>query len=205
MLHPHTEVRFINPQIGSGVFATRLIPKGTVVWAQDRFDRVYTEGEVRALEPVYQEILEKYCFRDCEGRWVFCWDNTRYINHSFFPTCIATPYRFEIAVMDIESGQQITNDYGFFNIIEPLECFPEPGCDRTRAMPDDLLRYADTWDRQIADAFRFFGKVEQPLSLVIAPEHLAKARQIACGEAAPDSIRLCYHDPARAPEDPARA
>jgi uncharacterized protein len=200
MLHPHTEVRFINPQIGSGVFATRLIPKGTVIWVQDKFDRAYTESEVRSLEPVYQEILEKYCFRDCDGRWIFCWDHTRYINHSFYPTCIATPYRFELAVTDILPGQEITNDYGFFNIIEPLECWAERGCDRTRVMPDDLLRYADKWDRQLADAFRLFGKVKQPLSGLIAPEHLAKAQRIARGDAAPDSIRTCYYDPDRAAE-----
>jgi hypothetical protein len=81
MLHPHTEVRFINEQIGRGVFATQPIPKGTVVWVQDRFDRVFTETEVRALEPVYQEILETYCFRDRQGRWVFCWDNTRFFQY----------------------------------------------------------------------------------------------------------------------------
>lgn len=200
MLHPHTEVRFINPQIGSGVFATRLIPKGTVVWVQDKFDRVYTESEVRSLEPVYREILEKYCFRDCQGRWVFCWDNTRYINHSFYPSCIATPYQFEIAVTDILPGQEITNDYGFFNIIEPLECWPERGCDRTRVMPDDLLRYADKWDRQLADGFRLFGKVKQPLSGLIEPAYLAKAQRIARGEAILDSIRTCYYDPEAAAE-----
>lgn len=201
MLHPHTVVRFINQQIGSGVFATRLIPKGTVVWVQDRFDRVYDEGEVRSLEPIYQEILEKYCFRDCRGKWIFCWDNTRYINHSFFPTCIATPYRFEIAVTDILSGQEITNDYGFFNIIEPLECIPEPGCDRTRAMPDDLLRCADQWDRQLVGAFGLFDVVTQPLSALIEPEWLAKAHRIARREEVPDSIRTCYYDPDQPTED----
>jgi hypothetical protein len=205
MLHPHTEVRFINLQIGSGVFATCLIPKGTVTWVQDRFDRVYTEREVRSLEAVYQEILEKYCFRDRQGSWVFCWDNTRYINHSFFPTCIATPYQFEIAVTDILPGQEITNDYGFLNIIEPLECQPEPGCDRTRAMPDDLLRCADQWDRQLAEAFRLFDQVNQPLSGLIEPEWLAKAHRLARGEEIPDSIRTCYYDPDRPVEDPAGA
>jgi uncharacterized protein len=195
MLHPHNEIRFINNQIGYGVFATRLIPKGAVVWVQDDFDRVFTEEEVGRLEPVYREILEKYCFRDQLGRWVFCWDNTRYINHSFYPTCIATPYQFEIAVTDILPGQEITNDYGFFNIIEPLDCFPEPGCERTRAMPDDLLRHGEKWDRQLAEAFRFFDKVKQPLASLIKPTYLAKANMIARGEAALDSIRTCFYNP----------
>jgi uncharacterized protein len=195
MLHPHTEIRFINNQIGYGVFATRLIPKGAVAWVQDDFDRVYTEEEIRNLEPVYQQILEKYCFRDHQGRWVFCWDNTRYINHSFYPTCITTPYQFEIAVTDILPGQEITNDYGFFNIIEPLDCFPEPECDRTRVMPDDLLRFGEQWDRQLVEAFRFFDKVKQPLASLIKPKYLAKAHMIARGEATLDSIRTCFYNP----------
>lgn len=196
MLHPNTEVRFINQQVGHGVFATRPIPAGTAVWALDRFDRVWREDEVRALEPVYQEILEKYCFRDREGSWVFCWDNTRYINHSFRPTCIATPYQFEIAVVDIAAGQEITNDYGFFNIIEPFDCLPEDGIARTRVLPDDLLRCAPEWDRQLAAAFARFQQVAQPLAPIIKPEHLATLARIARGEEPPASIINCYFDPA---------
>lgn len=192
MLHPHTEVRFINEQIGRGVFATQPIPKGTVVWVQDRFDRVFTETEVRALEPVYQEILETYCFRDRQGRWVFCWDNTRFVNHSFLPTCILTPYGFELAVTDIAAGQQLTNDYGFFNISEPFDCLPEFGCKRSRVMPDDLLYFADEWDAQLADAFRFFNLVYQPLIDLISPQCMGEISLISKGEKKPDSIRLCY-------------
>jgi len=196
MLHPHTEVRRIDERIGYGVFATARIPKGTVVWVQDQFDRVYTEAEVRALPPVYQEILEKYCFRNCAGGWVFCWDITRFVNHSFRPTCLTTPYGFEIAVVDIEPGQEITNDYGCFNIIEPFECFPEQGCDRTVVMPDDLLRHAEQWDAQLADAFPFLHKLAQPLADLLAPATLAKVQRIAAGEEPLDSIRCCYYNPA---------
>jgi hypothetical protein len=35
MIHPWTELRFINDSIGYGVFATQFIPKGTIVWALD--------------------------------------------------------------------------------------------------------------------------------------------------------------------------
>ncbi|MDH4100570.1 MAG: SET domain-containing protein [Nitrospirota bacterium] len=196
MLHPYTELRFVNDQIGHGIFATRFIPRGTVIWVQDNFDRVHTEAEVRAMEPVYQDILEKYSFRDCQGRWVFCWDNTRFINHSFNPNCIATPYQFELAVEDIEAGQEITNDYGFFNIIEPFDCFPEEGSDRTCVMPDDLLRCAEEWDTRLAAAFTRFDKVEQPLSGLIKPEFMDKARAIARGEIEHDSIRTCYYEKA---------
>jgi len=35
MIHPDTEVRFINDEIGYGVVAKKLIPKGTITWVQD--------------------------------------------------------------------------------------------------------------------------------------------------------------------------
>ncbi len=198
MLHPDTEVRFISPEMGSGVFATRLIPRGTVVWVQDRLDRVYQESDVRAMAPVYQEILEKYCFRNRNGEWVFCWDNTRFINHSFKPTNMTTPYQFELAICDIQPGQQMTNDYGYFNIIEPFECLPEPGSERCMVMPDDLLHHHQEWDLQLAEAFSTFDRLEQPLSHLIGADYLELAGRIARGECQHDSILNCFFGGGRA-------
>ena len=36
MIHPDTELRFISPEIGFGVFATKLIPQGTITWPSIR-------------------------------------------------------------------------------------------------------------------------------------------------------------------------
>ncbi len=192
MLHPDTQVRFIDPQIGSGVFASRLIPRGTIVWVQDQFDRVYSEAEVRRLEPVYQEILERYCFRNRSGEWIFCWDLTRYINHSFNANCIATPYGCEIAIRDISAGEQLTNDYGFFNIIEPFDCLPEPGATRTRVMPDDLLRCAEDWDAKLAAAYPELSCVEQPLFPLLSAENRQQLEAISRGDQTPLSIQTNY-------------
>jgi len=192
MLHPHTEVRFINEIVGRGVFATRFIPKGTVVWVNDALDRRFTEAEVQALPDECRRILETYCYRDSSGHWIFCWDNTRFINHSSRPTCILTPYLFELAVTDIPPGGQLTNDYGFFNIIEPFECLAEFEGDRTVILPDDLLRFAPDWDAQLAEAFRFFNLVEQPLRNLIGRDFLSESEAVAAGHRPPRSIRECY-------------
>ena len=74
MIHPHTELRFINYEIGYGVVATQFIPKGTITWAYDELDRSFTPAQVYAMDPVYQEILRKYCYRDNKGNHVLCWD-----------------------------------------------------------------------------------------------------------------------------------
>ena len=40
MIHPDTELRFINREIGFGVVATRLIRRGTIIWVRDELDQV---------------------------------------------------------------------------------------------------------------------------------------------------------------------
>lgn len=46
MIHPDTELRFVTPDIGNGVFATRFIPKGTLTWVRDRLDQTFTPEDV---------------------------------------------------------------------------------------------------------------------------------------------------------------
>jgi hypothetical protein len=41
MIHPDTELRYVNDIIGYGVFATRLIPRGTITWVQDELYQVF--------------------------------------------------------------------------------------------------------------------------------------------------------------------
>jgi hypothetical protein len=40
LIHPDSELRFINPVMGYGLFATKTIPKGTVTWVGDPLDLV---------------------------------------------------------------------------------------------------------------------------------------------------------------------
>src|SRR5262249_13901615 len=72
MIHPHTELRLINPEIGWGVFATKPIPKGTVTWVRDELDHIVSPARFRALGPLYRELLEKYTYRDKAGNYILC-------------------------------------------------------------------------------------------------------------------------------------
>ncbi len=112
MLHPHTELRFINEQIGHGVVATPLIPRGTITWVRDDLDQAFCIEQVKSMAPVYRDIIAKYCFVDAKGNFVLCWDLARYINHSCDPTCRSAGYDFEVAVRDIHPGEELTDDYG---------------------------------------------------------------------------------------------
>jgi hypothetical protein len=192
MLHPDTELRFINEQVGYGVVATRTIPKGTITWVMDDLDRVFSPPDVAKMSDPYRHIIDRYTFRDNRGNYILCWDHARFVNHSFHANCISTAYDFELAVRDIEAGEELTDDYGYLNIDEPFEALPEKGTRRRLVMPDDLLRYHRQWDRKLEQAFARFERVEQPLAAVMPAATLVKAREIATGRVRMDSILTCY-------------
>ncbi len=193
MIHPWTELRFINDAIGYGVVATRFIPKGTIIWAFDKLDREFTPNQMSQLAPIYKDILIKYCFRNSKGHQILCWDNGRYLNHSFHSNCMTTPYDFEIAIRDIKAGEELTDDYGYLNIEEPFRGIEE-GTRRKIVYPDDLVRYHKTWDKQLIKAMKHINKVEQPLQQLLTQETWEKAVAIAEGREEMDSILNCYYD-----------
>jgi hypothetical protein len=193
MIHPDTALKFIGPEIGYGVVATKLIPKGTITWAFDMLDQVFTRQQVEIMDDIYKEILFKYTFRDNKGCLILCWDLSKYINHSFHSNCITTPYNFELAVRDIYPGEELTDDYGYLNCLEPFKCLPEPNSARTEVMPDDLLHHYKEWDYTLSFAFHYFNRVDQPLAAFIEAGYIKKVAAVASGQEPADSILNCFY------------
>lgn len=192
MLHPHTEVQWINEIVGCGVIATEPIPKGTVTWVRDALDRQLAPAQVDALPVSCRETFLKYSYRNTDGHYIFCWDNTRFMNHSFRPNCMATAYGFELAVRDIAAGEELTNDYGTLNVIEPFEACDE-GTERKTVYPDDLSRHATEWDLLLARAFCCFSAVAQPLTELLSVDQHRIAFEIAAGRTEMNSILTCLY------------
>ncbi len=149
MIHPHTELRFISDEIGFGVVATKFIPKGTITWVLDKFDREFTPIAFLEFDKPYQDILDFYAYRNASGNYILCWDHARFVNHSFNSNCLTTAYDFEIAIRDIQPDEQLTDDYGYLNIEVPFKPIDE-GTRRRIVYPDDTLRYHKVWDKKIA-------------------------------------------------------
>ncbi len=192
MIHPHTEVRFISPEIGYGVVATQLIPKGTITWALDKLDREFSPEQIEKMDPVYQDILDTYTYRNNKGNFVLCWDIGRYVNHSFQSNCVTTAYDFEMAIRDIHPGEQLTDDYGYLNIPRPFKGMDE-GTRRKTVYPDDLLRYHQIWDRQVEAAMKLIEKHPQPLQHLLSEETWNTALRIARGQEPMLSVLSCYY------------
>ena len=187
MIHPDTELRFISNEIGYGVVATKFIPAGTVTWVLDQLDREFTPLELQQMAPIYQNILDTYTFRNNKGNYILCWDNGRYVNHSFNSNCLTTAYDFEIAIRDIHPGEQLTDDYGYLNIPLPFRAADE-GTRRKIVYPDDLLKYYKVWDNKIKKVFGNITKQQQPLRGLLPEELWDKIENNVAGREEMDSI-----------------
>lgn len=169
MIHPKTEIKFISKEIGYGVVATEFIPAGTITWVLDKLDREFTPLQIQEMPAIYQEILDYYTFINNNGNYVLCWDNGRYVNHSFNSNCLTTAYDFEIAIRDIQPGEQLTDDYGYLNIPYPFKGIDE-GTKRKTVYPDDLLKYYKVWDKKLLKVFSKIPNLNQPLKELLTQE-----------------------------------
>lgn len=201
MIHPDTKLQFINDAIGYGVVAKKLIPKGTITWVQDELDQIFTRSHAAALSPLMRQYLETYCFTNGSGDHILCWDNAKFVNHSFMPSCLSTAYDFEIAIRDIFPGEQLTDDYGYLNVSEPFEGMDE-GTERKIVYPDDILRHYEKWDQQVKDRFLDINEVAQPLEKFIPMQTWIEFQKVLSGAAEMKSIITCYYN---APINQARA
>ncbi len=193
MLHPHTKVELINPEKGYGVVATQPLPKGTITWVQDSLDRVFTPKQYNAYSDIYKNILDTYTFRNNRGNYVLCWDNARFVNHSFKSNCLSTAYDFEIAIRDIEIGEELTDDYGYLNITEPFRGFEE-GTKRKIVYPDDLKKYYKTWDKQLLSAIKEINTVSQELDVMLSQKTKNIISEVLKGNKEMQSILSIYYE-----------
>jgi hypothetical protein len=192
MIHPDTELRFINEAIGYGVVAKKLIPKGTITWVQDSLDRVFSPADAKVLPEVIAKHLETYSFTNADGYQILCWDHAKYVNHSFNPSCMSTAYDFEIAIRDIHPGEELTDDYGYLNVPKPFEVVDE-GADRKVVYPDDLLRLFPKFDQAIIDNLQNIKTVNQPLLKYIPDLTWIEFESVINGQTPLKSILTCYY------------
>lgn len=174
MMHPDTVVKTVDDAVGVGVFATRRIPRGTITWVRDPMDIVLPDPEVAQLDPLRRAIIDRYAWRETDVGWILCWDHARYVNHSCDANCIGLGVDYEIALRDIEPGEQLTDDYRSLGVFEdPFDCLCGtrhcPGHVRPGPDPELAARWTRRWDR----ARPAMDTVEQPLRAWVRPAEWA--------------------------------
>lgn len=164
MIHPHTELRFVNDRIGYGVFATQPIPMGTIVWTLCAFDRLMSSAEYSSLSESYRDILSVFAYVDSSDRMVLCWDHGRRVNHSCDPSMLIVGQDHEIAVRDLVPGDELTCDYGTFTMLMPsFACHCGAANCRGKVSASDRLMSAQRYDTLRATALQNITRVPQPL------------------------------------------
>ena len=165
MIHPDTELRFVSDEVGYGVFATALIPRGTITWVRDDFDILLSKERFEQLDPVHRALADKYAYVDAEGVYVLCWDIAKYVNHSCDPNCLGGRAEFEVAVRDVHPGDELRCDYATLNLdlSEWFQCrCGAPNC-RGTIRPEDATVLADEWAQTFHAALALAETVPQPL------------------------------------------
>lgn len=189
MIHPKTELKFINDHVGYGVFATENIPEGTIVYVKDSLELVISPTDYLIHSEEVKQVIEKYSYIDPHGNRVISWDFAKYVNHCCNCNTISTGYGFEIAIRDIQKGEQITDEYGIFNLTTEMEvsCGME-NC-RKKIKPDDFDTYYKDWDKKIKSSITHLFEVEQPLMPFIEEE---TRKEIDAFFQSPESYKSVY-------------
>ena len=189
MIHPATELRLVNPHVGYGVFASRHIPMGTLVYVQDPLDIEITPEHYQRLDEASRQQAEKYSYIDPRGIRILSWDGAKYVNHSCGANTMSTAWGFEIALCDIEAGEQLTDEYGLFNLEWEMDCCcAHPHC-RGRIRPTDAELLHRRWDRRVKPAMAAILKVEQPLIHHLDPLTRNSLDQYLAGRSRYRSVR----------------
>lgn len=162
MMHPHTQVRQVDDVIGVGVFATQDIPRGTVVWVRDPWDREIDPARLGELPADLHPFLERYAYEE-EGKLILCWDHARFVNHACDATNLGLDLGFEIVVRDVRAGEQLTDDYALLGLHEDFACScGSPRC-RGTVRPSDRQRMMPAWSEVYAPALALAASVPQPM------------------------------------------
>jgi hypothetical protein len=163
MLHPDTVVRTVNDVIGVGVFATRRIPRGTITWVRDPMDMALPHDLVLQMDPLQKAIIHRYAWRE-QDDWILCWDHGRYVNHACDANCIGVGVQYEVAIRDIEEGEELTDDYRSLGLFEDaFDCRCGTPLCTGHVAPADTQGLRGMWDERFRQALDHFHTVDQPL------------------------------------------
>ncbi|MBK7409989.1 MAG: SET domain-containing protein [Saprospirales bacterium] len=180
MIHPHTCIRHIDDVIGYGVFATQFLPKGTIVYVKDELEIDLSPEHYQSLPLTFRETVDKYSYIDEKGHRIVSWDFAKYVNHCCNCNTMSTGYGFEIAIRDIQEGEEITDEYGLFNMETEMYVDCKQANCRRRIMASDIDTYHAQWDEKVFGALLRLDQVEQMLWPILSAEMqhaLAKFKQ----------------------------
>ncbi len=97
---------------GIGLFADQFIKKGTVTWRYTpEFDISYDKRQIEKMPPIAKKRFLDFSYFDFKiNKYILCFDDQRFINHSKNPNISSKP-EVDVANKDIKKGQELTCNY----------------------------------------------------------------------------------------------
>jgi SET domain-containing protein len=103
---------------GIGLFADQFISQGTMTWKfLEGFDLRLPKSILNELSPPAREQFLKYSYLDSSsGLYELCSDDARFFNHSETPNTGSISDVIDVALRDIQPGEELTCDYRTFDV-----------------------------------------------------------------------------------------
>lgn len=99
---------------GLGVFTPAPIPAGTVVWdINPDIDWEITPETLAQFPEPFRSRVRRYSYLNCDGVYMFCGDNGKFMNHADTPNCYESGTQ-TIAARPIAANEELTCDYRAF-------------------------------------------------------------------------------------------
>lgn len=139
----YAEVRS-SPIHGLGLFAKKLIPKGTIWWharpqdvliiSRDQFLTLASSYKTTSVNFFFENVLTYSYYEKFLNALIFCLDNSKYVNHSYNANSGSSKDEngfCSMAIKDIPPGEEITEDYSKYTFCSWLKKYKEyfePSC-----------------------------------------------------------------------------
>ena len=146
---------------------------GTIVYVKDELEIEVSPEKYKGLSPEFRYSVEKFSYIDSAGNRVLSWDHGKYVNHCCYSNTLTTGYGFEIAIRDIKEGEQITDDYGLFNLEYEMPLLCKNKSCRKVVRSADFLKNVPYWDDLVKNSLKSFKEVSQPLLSVVPQTELS--------------------------------
>lgn len=112
----------VSPIAGIGLFADEDIPAGTITWRFiPDFDQLFSESQIESLPEPARTQMRTYAYKhEATGKYVYCLDNARFMNHADDPNTKGVHDAgeiegYDVATRDIAWGEELTCDYFTFD------------------------------------------------------------------------------------------
>lgn len=176
MVIPWVKIVWISDAKGYGLVASQKIPKGTVTFVQDGLDIVIPADNLPNVDPRLIAYVDKYSYEDFMGNRIISWDFGKYMNHDDDSNTLTTGYGFEIAIRDINEGEEVTDDYRIFSTHHDTNFIKIPGTSNDVVpWPQELINF---WNERVFSALQNIQPIEQPLKAFIQDELLKEVEEL---------------------------